>query len=55
MTMLNLVHFKPGKMYGDIKTHKISNPARVITSGFSTAVDFLFVFVVNELYKLTEN
>ena len=24
-------HSKPGKMYANIKTHKIHNPARVIT------------------------
>ena len=28
----------PGKMYGLIKTHKVGNPARLITSGCSTAM-----------------
>ena len=37
-------HSKPGEMYGNIKTHKINNPTRVITSGCSTAVESL-IFV----------
>ena len=48
-------HSKPGKMYGNVKTHKINNPKRVITSGCSTAVESLSVFVQKELYKLAEN
>ena len=38
-----------------VKTHKINNPVRVITSGCSTAVESLLVFVEKELYKLEEN
>ena len=48
-------HSKPGKMYGNIRTHKINNPVRVITSGCSTAVESLSIFVEKELYKLAEN
>ena len=43
------------KMYGNVKTHKINNPVRVITSGCSTAVESLSIFVEKELYKLAEN
>ena len=42
-------------MYGNVKTHKINNPKRVITSGCSTVVESLSVFVQKELYKLAEN
>ena len=38
-------HAKPGTMYGLIKTHKVNNPARVITSGCGTAIEFLSIFV----------
>ena len=31
-------------MYGNIKTHKADNPARVITSGCNTAVEHLLIF-----------
>ena len=42
-------------MYGNIKTHKMNNSARVITSGCSTAVESLSIFVERELYKFAEN
>ena len=42
-------------MYGNMKTHKMNNPARVITSDCSTAVESLSIFVERELYKLGEN
>ena len=48
-------HSKPGKMYGNIKTHKMNNRVRVITSGCNTAVESLSIFVEKELYKLAEN
>ena len=41
-------------MYGNIKAHKKNNPERVITSGCSTAVGSLSIFVEKELYKLEE-
>ena len=48
---------KPGNMYGLIKTHKEGNPARVITSGCGTAIEFLSIFVekclYNEMDKIT--
>ena len=46
---------KPGKMYVNIKTHKIYNPVRVVTSGCSTAVESLLIFAEKELYKLAGN
>ena len=42
-------------MYVNIKTHKIYNPVRVVTSGCSTAVESLFIFAEKELYKLAGN
>ena len=38
-------------MYGLIKTHKGTNPSRVITSGCGTAIEFLSIFVENYSYK----
>ena len=38
-------------MYGLVKTHKENNPAKVVTSGCGTAVEFLSIFVENYLYK----
>ena len=48
-------HIKPGKMYSNINTHKINNPGRVITSGYSAAVESLSILVEQELYKLAQN
>ena len=42
----------PGKMYDNVKTHKIGNPTRVITSGSNTAIENLSVFVENVLYDI---
>ena len=41
-----------GKMYGNIKTHKTDNPARVITSGCNTPVERLSIFVEKMLYGI---
>lgn len=38
-----------------MKTHKIKNPTRLITSGCSTAVESLSKFVEKELYKMARN
>ena len=43
-----------GKMYGLVKTHKANNPVRIITSGCSTAVENLSIFVEKVLYKEVE-
>ena len=48
-------HSKPGKVYGNVKTHKINNSVRVITSSCSAAVESLSILVEKELYKLAEN
>ena len=42
-------------MHDDIKTLKIKNLARVITSGCSTAVESWLIFVEKEIKKLSEN
>ena len=39
-------------MFGNVKTHKIGNPTRVITSGYNTAVENLSIFVENALYDV---
>ena len=41
---------KPGKMYRMIKTHKKSNPARIITIGRGTAVEKLLIFIEKCLF-----
>ena len=40
----------PGKMYGNVKTHKIGNPTRDITSACNTAIENLSIFVENVIY-----
>ena len=42
----------PGKMYGNVKTHKIGNPTRVITSDCNTAIENLSIFVENQELKI---
>ena len=42
----------PGKIYGNVKTHKIGNPTRVITSGCNTVIENLPIFVENVLYDI---
>ena len=32
-------------MYDLVKTHKVGNPVTVITSGYGTAVENLFIFI----------
>ena len=39
-------------MYGNIKTHKVDNPARVITSGCNTAVEHLLIFIEKVIYGI---
>ena len=43
---------RPEKIYGNIKTHKTDNPARVITSGCNTPVEHLSIFVEKVLYGI---
>ena len=45
-------HSSPGKMHGNVKTDKIGNPTRVITSGCNTAIENLSIFVENVLYDI---
>ena len=42
----------PGKMYDNVKTYKIGNPTRVITSGCNTAVENLSICLENVLYDI---
>ena len=35
---INPTNSNPGKMYGLVKTHKVNNPVRLITSGCSTPI-----------------
>ena len=48
---IKLKGIKTGKMYRMIKTHKESNPARIITSGSGTAVENLSIFVEKCLFS----
>ena len=43
---------RPEQMYGNIKTHKTDNLARVITSGCNTTVEKLTIFVEKVLYGI---
>ena len=43
-------HVTPGKMYDLVKTQKVNNPVRVITSGCGTAIENLSIFVERCLY-----
>ena len=43
-----------GKMYGLVKTHKVNNPVRIITSGSNKVVENLSIFVEKILYKEVE-
>ena len=38
-------------MYGLIKTHKVGNPVRVMTSGCGTVIENLSIFVERSLYS----
>ena len=42
----------PGKMYGLVKTHKVNNPVRVITSGCNTAIESLSIYIEHVLFEL---
>ena len=39
-------------MYGNVKTHKVDTPTRVITSGYNIAIENLSIFVGNVLYDI---
>ena len=45
---------RPGKMYGLVKTHKVNNPVRVITSGCNTAIESLSIYIEHVLFELSE-
>ena len=45
---------RPGKIYGLVKTHKVNNPVRVITSGCNTAVESLSIYIEHVLFELSE-
>ena len=44
----------PGKMYGLVKTHKVNNPVRVITSGCNAVIESLSVYIEYVLFELSE-
>ena len=43
----------PVKMYGLVKTHKVNNPVRVITSGWNTAIENLSIYIEHVLFQLS--
>ena len=42
----------PEKMYGLVKTHKVNNPVRVITSGCNTAIESLSIYMFYLNYQM---
>ena len=48
----SLGFWTPGKIYGNVKIHKIGNPKRVITSNCNTAIENLSSFGENVLYDI---
>ena len=48
---IKISHANAGKMYCLIKTHKVGNPIRVITSDCGTAIENLSLFVEKCLYS----
>ena len=42
-----------GKMFGMVKTHKVDNPVRVITSGCKNVVENLSILVKKTLYPIS--
>ena len=47
------VNSTPGEIYGLVKTHKVNNPVRVITTGCNTATRNLSVYIEHVLYELS--
>ena len=45
---------RPGKMYGLVKTHKVNNPVRVMTSGCNTTIESLSIYIEHGLFELSE-
>ena len=45
----------PGKMYWLVRTRKVNNPVRVITSGCHTAIESLSIYIERVLFELSEN
>ena len=51
---ITLTNSTPGKMYGLVKTHKVNNSVRVITSGCNTAIESLSIDIEHVLFELSE-
>ena len=45
----------PGKMNELVKTHKVNNPVRVITSGCNTAIESLSIYIEHVLFDISES
>ena len=42
-------------MYGLVKTHKVNNPVRVISSGCNTTIEGLWIYIdLHVLFELSE-
>ena len=52
---ITLTNSTPGKMYGVIKTQKVNNPVRVITSGCNTDIKDLPIYIEHVLFVLSES
>ena len=42
-------------MNGLVKTHKVNNPVRVITSGCNTAIESLSIYIEHVLFDISES
>ena len=45
----------PGQMYGLVKTHKLNNSVSFFTSGCSTAIESLSIYIEHLLFELSES
>ena len=45
----------PGKMDGQVKTHKVNNPVIVVISGCNTTIENLPIYIEHVLFELSES
>ena len=55
MRFVTVVNSSPAKIYELVKTHKVNNPVRVITSGCNAALGSLSIYIEHVLLELSEN
>ena len=55
MRFVTVVNSSPSKIYELVKTHKVNNPVRVITSDCNAAIGSLSIYIEHVLLELSEN